>query len=605
MPASAESSVGLVKTHVAEIRLPKEGFVLENGAALPELHIAYETYGQLAPDGGNVVLICHALSGDAHVAGYHSTKEEKPGWWDQMVGPGKGIDTNRYLVICSNILGGCKGTTGPSSINPKTGRPYGSSFPAITICDMVRAQRLLLDHLGIRCLFAVIGGSMGGMQVLEWSIRYPEMVERCICIASAASLSAQALAFDIVGRQAILSDPLWNGGDYYAAGTAPVAGLSQARMIGHITYLSPEMMDRKFGREKQNAVASPERFQTLFQIESYLRHQGEKFVERFDANSYLHITEAMDNYDLAERHGSLPRAFEHIRARYLVIALSSDWLFPPEQSLEIAGALLQAGRHVSYCMLHAPHGHDAFLVDIARLSEVVRAFLAAPATPQPPASTEMPDNAEQIQDMIRPGARVLDLGCGNGALLARLAARRDARGLGVDIDLDNIIGVMSRGLPVFQADIDEGLAIIPDNAYDYVLLSETLQVVRKPRLVLSEMLRVAAEGIVSFPNFAYWRHRLTLGLRGRMPKSEPLPFEWYDTPNIHLATLNDFLTLCRREGIRVMEVKPAANDLLGRLLTALGRPNLGAGRALVRIARSSTSNLATHQTGAPQPCTNG
>ncbi|MDD4870562.1 MAG: homoserine O-acetyltransferase, partial [Kiritimatiellae bacterium] len=426
---NTEKSVGLVTTQLMKIQLPAGGLKLENGGILPELNVAYETYGALSSTKDNVIFICHALSGDAHVAGYHdSSKKNVAGWWDEMVGPGKGIDTNHYLVICANILGGCKGTTGPSSINPKTGKPYGSAFPKITISDMVDVHRLLVKQLGIDHLAAVIGGSLGGMQALDWTIRHPEMIDRCICIASATSLSAQALAFDIVGRDSITSDPDWQGGDYYGTGHPPHRGLSQARKIGHITYLSPEMMTKKFGREKHNNGDTDSSFSTDFQVESYLDHQGDKFVDRFDANSYLHITSAIDEYDLTERFGSLEKAFGPIKGKVLVVALSSDWLFPPEQSVEIANALLHVGKKVSYCNLQAPHGHDAFLVDIKHLSEVMRAFLPWVGTIQrPPISTCL--EFDHIANMVRPGTRVLDLGCGDCDLLSMLTGKNNISGI--------------------------------------------------------------------------------------------------------------------------------------------------------------------------------
>ena len=582
-------SVGTVETRMATIALPAGGLQLESGGSLPELQVAYETYGTLAPNRDNVVVICHALSGDAHVAGYHADSDDKPGWWDEMVGPGKGIDTDRMFVICSNILGGCKGTTGPASINPQTGRPYGSSFPSYTIGDMVNVQRLLLQHLGIEQVAAVIGGSLGGMQVLEWGIRFPAMVKRCICIASAVSLSAQALAFDIVGRSAIVSDPNWQGGDYYGSGRTADVGLAQARMIGHITYLSPEIMTKKFGREKQETELAPaSRFGTEFQVESYLRYQGSKFVDRFDANSYLHITHAMDAYDLIEKHGSLQAAFRDVQARFLVVALSSDWLFPPEQSLEIASGLLAAGKRVSYCLLQAPHGHDAFLVEIAHLAEAVRSFLASADVPDEPPEQISAAHGDYglIEQIVAPGSRVLDLGCGDGELLALLTKRRQVSGLGMDIDLRRAINAMGRGIDVLQGDIDEGLPLIPPKSYDYVILSETLQVVRKPRLVLNEMLRIADRGIVTFPNFANWSHRLQLGLLGRMPKSGSLPFNWYDTPNIHLATLKDFVDLCRQDGIRITRLVGISGGAINRLFLALGMNNLGADRVVVEVTRA-------------------
>jgi homoserine O-acetyltransferase len=591
------NSVGIVETNIARLPLPPEGFVLANGRSLPELEVAFETYGTPAPDKSNVVFICHALSGDAHVAGYHSPTDPKPGWWDEMVGPGKGIDTTRLYVVCANNLGGCMGTTGPSTIDPRTGKPYGAQFPDITIGDIVRVQLLLLQHLGFEHVHAVIGGSMGGMQVLEWSIRYPERVANCVCIASAASLSAQALSFDIVGRNAILNDPNWQGGNYYGTGRSPDLGLAQARMIGHITYLSPEIMTRKFGREKNEEMAVATRFNTLFQVESYLNYQGRKFVNRFDANSYLHISHAMDTYDLAEEHGSLERAFAGVRSRFLVIALSADWLFPPEQSLEIATALLHCGKQVSYCLLQAPYGHDAFLVDIRHLAEVVDTFLVsglpdnapAPAKPAPPAADEF-----LIATLVKPGARVLDLGCGDGRLLARLKQERAVtRALGIDIDLAHIAQALAKGLDVFQCDIDLGLDMIPDRTYDYVILSQTLQVVRKPRLVLQEMMRVATSGIVIIPNFAHWLNRVSLGFAGRMPKSPALPYEWYETPNIHLATIKDFVALCEAEGVAIEEMIGIPESWTGAALVKLGLPNLGADRVLFKVTRRPAPRAAS------------
>jgi len=582
-----QQSVGLVETRIARIPLPPEGLTLEGGGVLPELQVAYESYGTLSPARDNVIVVCHALSGDSHVAGNHSAEDKHPGWWDDMVGPGKGLDTTRFFVICANVLGGCKGTTGPSSLDPRTGRPYGSQFPAITVGDIVRVHRLLLQHLGIETVYAAVGGSFGGMQVLEWGIRHSDFVQRCICIASAASLSTQALAFDIVGREVIVSDPAWAGGDYYGTGRQPDDGLAAARMIGHITYLSPEIMTRKFGRRKRDLVPQ-ERFSTRFEVESYLQYQGEKFVERFDSNSYLHITHAMDTYDLAEQHGDLKAAFKDVKARFLVVALSSDWLFPPEQSLELATALVQAGKSVSYCLIKAPYGHDAFLVDVDQLARMIATFLAPAPAPTPTGTLSIasrPDD-DRIVDMIEPRARVLDLGCGDGDLLARLAATRNITGLGLDIDVEHLINTVGKGMDVFQGDIDEGLGFIPDHSYDYVILSQTLQVVRKPRRVLQEMLRVARAGIVSIPNFANWMNRTHLGFTGRMPKSDAIPFEWYDTPNIHLATFRDFMELCRADGIRVERIVPLGDAAVSRLLVKTGLWNLGAERILVRISRA-------------------
>ena len=610
------ASVGTVETQTVAIDLPAEGFVLEGGGSLPGLSVAYETYGRLNARRDNVIFICHALSGDAHVAGRHAASGEDgnaadaenpddTGWWDEMVGPGKGIDTDYYQVICANILGGCRGTTGPSSTNPATGAPYGSTFPAITVGDIVNVHRLLLRQLGIDRIAAVVGGSFGGMQALEWIIRYPDMIDRCLCIASATSLATQALAFDVVGRNAITSDPDWQHGDYYATGRTPARGLAQARKIGHITYLSSGMMTRKFGRERREGHApQAEDFRSTFQVESYLDHQGEKFLRRFDANSYLHISRAMDEYDLSERFGDLDAAFAAIRAKVLVVALSEDWLFPPQQSMEIASALLRGHKRVCYCRLHAPHGHDGFLVDIEHLSEVIRAFLpwvggnaaqktavdraTAGDTPDSPArasSAPVTEEFARIAEMIEPGARVVDLGCADGELLTILEQRRGTTGIGVDIDLGHVVNVIDRGHDVFQGDIDVGLSMIADNAYDYAVLGGTLQVVRRPRFALREMLRVAGQGIVSFPNFGKWTHRLYLLGSGRMPKSRSLPYEWYDTPNIHLFTLRDFARLCNEDGIDILRTIYLTRGVLGRLMVWAGMRNAGADRVIAKIAR--------------------
>ena len=349
---------------------------LDCGVTLSPVDVAYETYGTLNASGSNAILIEHAFSGDAHAAGIsHDTG--KPGWWDNSIGPGKAFDTAKYFVVCCNVLGGCKGTTGPSSINPATGQPYGMSFPVVTIPDMVRLQARLADHLGIGRWLAVAGGSMGGMQVLEWAVAYPERVLCAIPIATTARHSAQQIAFNEVGRQAILADPDWADGNYYNA-KAPARGLAVARMVGHITYMSDDSMHEKFGRRfrVQPGDARPD-FSSEFEVESYLRYRGSQFVDRFDANSYLYITKAMDLFDLANGYGSLGAALERARARFLVISFTSDWLYPTYQSLDIVKALRGRNRDVAFCELPSNYGHDAFLVDIAEQTELIRGFLAS------------------------------------------------------------------------------------------------------------------------------------------------------------------------------------------------------------------------------------
>jgi len=350
---------------------------LDSGAALSPVEIAYETYGSLAEDGSNAILICHALTGDQYVASTHPVTG-KPGWWTRLVGQGLPIDPARHFIICANVLGSCMGTSGPASIDPATAEPYAMHFPVITIADMVRAQALLLDHLGIERLFAVIGGSMGGMQALTWPTIFPTRVEAAIVIASTARHSAQNIAFHEVGRQAIMADPKWRGGAYYVDGDAPAAGLAVARMAAHITYLSEAGLTEKFGRRLQQRDAKTFGFDADFQVESYLRHQGISFVERFDANSYLYITRAMDYYDIADDHGgALAAAFAATRARFCLVSFDTDWLYPTAESRIIVHALNAAGREASFVELKSPFGHDSFLLDAPEMNRVIDGFLRA------------------------------------------------------------------------------------------------------------------------------------------------------------------------------------------------------------------------------------
>ncbi len=363
-------SLGIVTPEQAEIKGP---FTLESGAVLPGVTIAYETYGKLNREKSNAILICHALSGDAHVAGFHEG-DNKPGWWDAVIGPGKAFDTDRYYVICSNVLGGCKGSIGPSSLNPSTNTPYGAAFPVITIRDMVNAQKLLLDHLGIPELYAVAGGSMGGMQVLQWTVSYPDIIKKAIVIATTGYSTPQQIAFNEVGRKAIIADPDWNNGDYYGK-RLPTHGLALARMVGHITYLSDESMHTKFGRALQGKDQVGFDFSTEFAVESYLHHQGDTFTKRFDANSYLYITKAIDYFDLT-KDGSLATGLSAAKAAFLVISVSSDWLYPPYQSQEIVTALTANEREVQYCEIHSNYGHDAFLLESGQINYLITRFLS-------------------------------------------------------------------------------------------------------------------------------------------------------------------------------------------------------------------------------------
>jgi homoserine O-acetyltransferase len=346
---------------------------------LTPFDIAYKTYGNLNAEKSNAILVCHALTGDQYVASPHPVTG-KPGWWETMIGPDKPIDTNRFFVICSNVLGGCLGSTGPASINPATGKPYGLDFPVITVADMVRAQARLIDRLGIRQLFSVIGGSMGGMQVLEWAARYGERVFTAMPVATAAWHSSQNIAFHEVGRQAVMADPEWRGGRYLVEGTFPKNGLSVARMAAHITYLSEDALQRKFGRALQDRPDKTFSFSADFQVESYLRHQGSTFVDRFDANSYLYITRALDYFDLKTEHGGkLANAFRGTRTRFCVISFTSDWLYPTRESKEIVRALNAVAANVSFVEIDSDKGHDAFLLEEPELFATMRGFLTANA----------------------------------------------------------------------------------------------------------------------------------------------------------------------------------------------------------------------------------
>jgi homoserine O-acetyltransferase len=404
---SEPGDVGLVEPRDF---VSNEPFVFDSGQTLSGFTLRYETYGRLNAARDNAIIICHALSGDHHCAGIHSLNDRKPGWWNNLIGPGKAVDTNRFFVICSNCLGGCQGSTGPSSVDPATARPFGIAFPFVTIRDMVRAQKRLVDSLGLTSLYAVIGGSMGGMQVLQWGIEYPGFVRRMLPMATTARESAQGIGFNEVGRQAIMQDPLWLKGDYPKNG-GPRVGLAIARMMAHITYVSDASMDRKFGRRRfaprstkpgidsSNTGGPPQKdavglssdtgsqpagasqgagaytFDVQFEVESYLRYQGESFINRFDANTYLYITRAIDHFDLASAYGSLESAFAKVEAETLVIGFTSDWLFPPEQNRRIALALLRAGKRASYAELATDLGHDSFLLESPQLYDLVRGFL--------------------------------------------------------------------------------------------------------------------------------------------------------------------------------------------------------------------------------------
>ena len=569
------NSVGIVKTQKLRVVEQDSPLKLACGKTLAPIDVAYETCGTLSPQQDNVVLICHALSGDAHVAGYHTPDDRKPGWWDIMVGPGKGIDTNKYFVICSNFLGSCCGTTGPASVNPATGQPYGLDFPIITIADMVKVQKLLLDKLGIKKLLAVVGGSIGGMQVLQWAIEYPDIVKAAIPIATTTHLGAQSIAFDAVGRNAILADPNFPPDGRYYGKQSPDKGLAIARMIGHITYLSEQSMREKFGRQLRNADEYSYDFDSEFAVETYLDHQGQSFVERFDANSYLYITKASDYFDLIKDYGSLSKAFANVKSRFLVVSFASDWLFTTAQSKDIVNTLIANGRDVSFCDIALPHGHDAFLLESDILSSFLSGFLDAAHRPGIKRSGEADSTGrkkrpysrfeqarrtrvdyELIESLIEPDSSVLDIGCGDGELLANLTADKNARGAGIELDQDFVLACVRRGLPIIQHDVERGLENYADKSFDYVILSQTVQTLKNPENVFAELLRVGKKVIVSFPNFAHWRCRAQLFFAGKAPVTRQLPFNWHNSPNIHCLSLKDFDEFCGKLGIKVEKKIP-------------------------------------------------
>lgn len=368
------NSIGLVQSQQFTFA-HDEPFRLASGATLSPVTLAYETYGTLNADRSNAILIVHALSGSGHAAGFHAG-DDKPGWWDDCIGPGKAFDTNRFFIICSNVLGSCYGSSGPTTIDPVTEEPYGLRFPVVTVGDMVQAQARLVEHLGIEQLLCVAGGSMGGMQVLEWAAHHPTKLKAAIPLATTARHSPMLIALSEVGRQAIYADPYWNNGDYYAADKKPDAGLAVARMVGHITYLSEESMHQKFGRRLQTRERYGFDFQSEFAVETYLKYNGNNFTRRFDANSYLYVTKAMDYFDLSEETGSLAAAFAHSgHLKFLVVSFTSDWLYPSYHSKELVGALTAVNADVSYLDIQSSWGHDAFLLEVDTMTKLITSFL--------------------------------------------------------------------------------------------------------------------------------------------------------------------------------------------------------------------------------------
>jgi homoserine O-acetyltransferase len=554
-----------------------ELFALKLGGSLPSVRVAYETYGTLNADATNAVLVCHAISGDSHVARHDA--DDDPGWWDALVGPGKALDTSRFFVICSNVLGGCRGTTGPNSENPATGKPYGLDFPTITVEDMVNLQVLLIERLGIKRLHAVVGGSLGGHQALAWAAHHANRLDAVVALATSPRLTSQGVAFDVVARNAIQRDAHFADGQYYDRERGPDVGLAIARMLGF-------------------EVRAEERseFERKFAVGSYLAHQGERFVERFDPNSYITLSMAMDLFDLGGDAASLGQRLAGSDCRFLVVSYSSDWLFPPSQSEEIVRALVANREPVTYCNIVTPCGHDAFLLedDLPIYGSLVRGFLSRDehGIPEPSAVGEALSpthlfrerrDYDHLIELIPDQSSVLDLGCGSGSLLQRLRERGHREVMGVDLSEQAIMTCTDRGIPAIQADLDNGLEFFPDRHFDTVVLSQTLQAVRDVERVIAELLRVGKRALVSFPNAAFHENRTYLTEQGRIPDMVvPERHRWHDSPPLRLFSILDFETFCESRGVQIHRVV-ALDQSRNRQVT--DDPNRNADLAIFVLSR--------------------
>ncbi len=615
LPASSDDARSTAASaHVRSVCFD-EPLKLTLGGELVGVTVAYETWGELNPERSNAVLACHAISGDSHAAKHDAG--DTPGWWEVLIGEGEvyAIDTRKYFVICSNVLGGCRGTTGPCSTDPATGRAYGAGFPDVTLADMVEVQRRLIDHLGIDRLAGVVGGSLGGHQALTWAIRHPERVAMTAAFATGPRLTSQSLAFDIVARNAIQRDPHFHNGQYYEEATRPDVGLAIARMLGHITYLSPEAMADKFDPDRHEPHDIRTEFEKKFSVGSYLAHQGRKFVERFDANTYVTLSMAMDLFDLGRTPAALRASLSAARCEWLVCSFSSDWLFPPSQSREVVDGLCRLDQAVSYAEVTTDAGHDAFLLprEVAEFGPLLRAKLArgsqlgsyaltaaeGPAAPDPshgdPTSIYHAKRLDHdtILSLLDPAGSVLDLGCGRGGLLAEVARRRGeavtggGRLLGVDVEQANILATVQRGFDVIDIDLNKGLPMFADGQFDAVVLSQTLQAVEDVERVLGEMLRVGRRGIVSFPNFGHAPLRDALYHGGRSPKASGMyGYEWYNTPNRRFPTIADFDDFCYQKGYRV-ERAVYLDTNAGRVVEE--EPNLRADTAIYLLSHTHRS----------------
>jgi homoserine O-acetyltransferase/O-succinyltransferase len=548
----------------------KQPLQLESGEVLSEFSLVMECYGTLNASKTNAILVCHALTGNAHLAGKHHPMDSKPGWWDGIVGKGQALNPDEHFIVCTHVLGGCGGSTGPDSIHPETGDPYNTRFPTITIGDMVAAQHALMQALHVQRWAGVLGGSMGGFQALEWGLRYPDAVKKLVLIASGARYSTQGIAFNAVGRHAIIHDPDWHEGQYQHNHTMPRKGLATARMLAHITYVSENSLEQKFGRKLIKRQALPDAlpaeghgaFNPEYEVESYLDYQGQQFVDRFDANSYLYLTKALDAYDVSQAwgEGCLTQALKRITAECLFVAYDTDWLFPPRETEELVYRLLRLGKRIRAITLETPHGHDAFLIETQALNALMQPFFAtnSPATEGcnktvSPSATALPQVREDIQPLLHllneDDATCLDLGCGEGELLEALL-QQGRCSLGIEQRQEAVNHCLAKNLNVVHGDVLTVLKQLPEQSIDVAILHLALQSLEHPIPVLQEMRRVAKRSIIGFPNFGYYPIRLQLLLDGRMPNSSALPYMWYDTPNIHLFTLKDFDRLIQEMGFR-------------------------------------------------------
>lgn len=588
---NAPDEVGLVeeKTFVCS-----ESFQLSSGQVLEGYRLSYESYGELNSAKDNAIYVCHALTGDHHVAGVYECGEEKPGWWNHVVGPGKPLDTNRFFVVSSNCLGGCRGSTGPSSKRPDSDQAYGSSFPDLSIRDMIRAQRALIEHLGITALHAVVGGSMGGMQALQWIVEYPGFAKNAIIIAATPQHSVQTIAFNEAGRCSIRGDGGWECGEY-ENDTGPAKGLSVARMMAHITYLSDVGMEQRFGGDQR--LSKNDEFE--FSVQGYLDHQGKKFIKRFDANSYLKLTEALDRFDLPGDDG-LVQAVSSVDTRTLVIAFSSDWLYTPSQNKLIVDALLKAGKDASYLEIDDSHGHDSFLIDSKPFLKALDVFIKSDEDNKLDVFEEdgfrklknryevkKEADFRAIDDWVTPQDKVLDLGCGRGLLLEHLRETKGVLGLGVDRELDKSISCVARKVPIYQEEILHALAKFDEDTFDWVIFSRMVESLPEPGEILKQALRVGRKVAVSFVNHGYWRNRWNFLVEGKRVCNEVYPHQWESSHLSNHFSIREFEEFSKRlhsNGVKVS---------LGRKMFYRGdwvrkckfMPNLRAGLAIFEIVK--------------------